>query len=646
MMENDIYTKKPTALKRLGEDVFIDIPLYESKKRYKTVYVNEALFQRYFEDDHTDFEHMANVIERYFSTTIEKEKSTGKRVGTAYVDKQADPLGISLNNNLGSGRAYYQYDIFNVKGEKTPLATSPRDDYSNGVLEFEKSIYETIASNSLFEDVTIQLSPILAILDIHEECRVFWKDRICKRAKIIRIDLDGSLDRITHVFQANQPLSKDALLDLARKIGELEGEKFLHRINHGAWSAGNISPKSHMIDFDTVCAVKYRAPQFSFTKKFIENYFGLEYLGQLKIIRSLVETKSVNVDDVDYTRLEKVLLQSRERYIHTHFAELMGFKDVSPNFMPQIRSLVEKFSTLTVKCYPVWEDLNLKCLESEYCAPFNFSRFFRYYPILRRHPDWDPLTAFSYMLECMKEVPAFTINDFIPQDGEEAIFKKNALIALEPYFINSYDDLLALSQECLEFITDYDELYTQLLENSPHLAGEAETNAYIINQDRTRLFMPHSIAGPIDDEKDVLPYKHLHKVIQTTILANKRRGSVHQNGLKVSNMTVFKQGYFATLHDQCHNHKISLNLFEDCFSCNSTDTWEVMINEKSYPCEVVKDNQIISIESPFFDNIALLPGTYQDIRFFRNDHLISLDNFIFVFTTEPQISSFADCVTG
>lgn len=351
-MENNLIHKKPLALERLGAEVFIDVPLYEAKEKYSPLYINETLFSQYFQDNNTNYGHMAQVIQQYFSTTIDPNKAEGKPIGTAYVDKQADPLKISLNNNLGSGRAFYQYDIFNIKGEKTPLAQSERDEYSNGVLELEKSIFETVASNSLYQDANIQLSPILAILDINENCTVHWKNKLCKRAKVIRLDLNGSLNRITHIFQTQRPLTRNELRHTARKIGIMEGEKFLHRIEHGAWSAGNLSEHAHMIDFDTVCAARYRAPQFSFTKWFIDNYFGLEYIGQLKILKSMVEATEINIDRVRYATLEKDLLEAREKHIHQNFAQLMGFEKVSSRHLPAITPLVNQFIKLSTLCYP------------------------------------------------------------------------------------------------------------------------------------------------------------------------------------------------------------------------------------------------------------------------------------------------------
>ena len=393
----------PDALQSLGEEVFLQVPLYATQAPYKAVYIDEALFREYFDDENTNFSHMAEIIEQHFSTTLNPDKANGKPIGFAYIDRQADPLKLSLNDNLGSGRAYYQGDIFNIKEEKTPLAQSTLEYYSNGVLELEKALFETIASNSLYGDVEIKLSPVLAVLDIQEPCTVHWKNKLCQRAKIIRLNLQGSLNRITHLFQAPKPLTRSNLIDMAQKIGAMEGEKFIRRIEHGAWSAGNISPNAHMIDFDTVCSVKYWAPQYSFTQRFIDNYFGHEYLGQLKILKSVVATPEINVERVSYPDIKSELLTARESHIRNAFPSLVGFKEVPSKYQPQLISLVKMFIKLSARCYPVIEELELKFIESQFCAPFNFAKFFRLYPILKRCNGWNTNLGLEVLVDCVRE---------------------------------------------------------------------------------------------------------------------------------------------------------------------------------------------------------------------------------------------------
>ena len=135
----ELLKAPPASFKRLGKDLFLPVPLYRAKKRYKPVYINAALFNRLFRPGKTlSFEEMAVFIQAYFNFTFEKEKGSGEPIGTAYVDRQADPLDLSLSGNLGSGRAYYVGKYFNIKGEKTPLAISSKRRFSDGLLEMER----------------------------------------------------------------------------------------------------------------------------------------------------------------------------------------------------------------------------------------------------------------------------------------------------------------------------------------------------------------------------------------------------------------------------------------------------------------------------------------------------------------------------
>jgi hypothetical protein len=639
-----IHDHPPTAVERLGREVFIEAPLYEAAEPYKPLYINETLFSWYFDDPNTDFDHMSRIIQSHFSTTLDITRSNGHPIGTAYVDRQADPLNISLNDNLGSGRAFYQDDIFNIKGEKTPLAQSPRTEYANGVLELEKSIFETIASNSLYGDVNIQLSPILAILDIHEPCRVSWKNTLCKRAKIIRVDMQGSLDRITHIFQAKRPMRRKELLETARKIGVQEGEKYLQRIHHGAWSAGNISAQANMIDFDTVSAVRYRAPQFSFTRWFLDNYFGLEWQGQLKILKSLATDTTINTERVPYRTLRQELVRTRQHYIERNFHRLMGFTRVHSRHQNALRRLVRKFQQLAPRCYPDPAALELKFLESQFCAPFNFSKFFRHYPLLRRCDDWDPYLGLEYLIDCVKAFPAFELDAVSSDDPDEAFFIQTVLKSLDRYFIHSNEELVACSAECLQFIQEYDQLFTRILADHPNQCGRIETRAYLVNEDRLHLLMPHSMAGPIDDNRDVLPYHRLHQVIRQTILSNRRSGQLRQGQLYASNMEIFQNGYFATLHNERHQHRLSLNFFDGCLTLLTRARYRIRVNGEFFPCQARQENEIVSLQSPLFDNLNLLEHRYGEIIFYYDDTPLAMESFMFSFTHHPQLENLASCI--
>lgn len=618
------YNLKPNALDDLGEDTFVKVPLYQSKIKYEAKYINTELFKKYFNDSNVNFEHMSKVISNEFSTTIDKKKSNGKIIGYAYIDKQYDPLKISMSGNLGSGRAYYQGDVFNIKGEKTPLAISEREEYSNGVLEFEKSIFETVASNSLYNDTSIKLSPILAILDIKEPCKVSWKKKTCKRAKIIRINIDGSLNRITHIFQGKKQLSANEIKNTAKAFGEQEGEKFLQRIEHGAWSAGNISSKAHMIDFDTVCAVKYRAPQFSFCIWFFENYFGYEHYGQAKILKSLANSKEINIENVSYKELSKIMFKARENYILNNFSKLMGFNYIDKKHLKSIKKLYKLFDELSRKCYPNPEFLSCKQVECYENSPFNFSRFFRLFPILKHRTNFEIFEAYNILTEQLCQFNDFDIKNFDRTNKNNKFYYNHVLQKINKNFIHSFDEYLKLSKKCILFIELYNKFYEKLLNDKTINKNEIELNAYKYNEDRKYLFMPNTIGGFLDKKANEYTSYQMHRAISLGIFSNKRNIEHKFLNLTPADVTILNEGFFAVLLNKNGQHKLSLNLYKDMLDINENDFFEIKINNKKYAVNKVEINEIISIQTDFIDNHMLLPNFYKKIFFYKNNKKISL----------------------
>lgn len=618
------YNLKPNALDDLGEDTFVKVPLFQSKIKYEAKYINTELFKKYFNDSNVNFEHMSKVISNEFSTTIDKKKSNGKIIGYAYIDKQYDPLKISMSGNLGSGRAYYQGDVFNIKGEKTPLAISEREEYSNGVLEFEKSIFETVASNSLYNDTSIKLSPILAILDIKEPCKVSWKKKTCKRAKIIRINIDGSLNRITHIFQGKKQLSANEIKNTAKAFGEQEGEKFLQRIEHGAWSAGNISSKAHMIDFDTVCAVKYRAPQFSFCIWFFENYFGYEHYGQAKILKSLANSKEINIENVSYKELSKIMFKARENYILNNFSKLMGFNYIDKKHLKSIKKLYKLFDELSRKCYPNPEFLSCKQVECYENSPFNFSRFFRLFPILKHRNNFEIFEAYNILTEQLCQFNDFDIKNFDRTNKNNKFYYNHVLQKINKNFIHSFDEYLKLSKKCILFIELYNKFYEKLLNDKTINKNEIELNAYKYNEDRKYLFMPNTIGGFLDKKANEYTSYQMHRAISLGIFSNKRNIEHKFLNLTPADVTILNEGFFAVLLNKNGQHKLSLNLYKDMLDINENDFFEIKINNKKYAVNKVEINEIISIQTDFIDNHMLLPNFYKKIFFYKNNKKISL----------------------
>ena len=516
---DDICAEKPRAMQRMGETVFVETPLYAAKQRVEAVYINLPLFARLFGAEKT-FGEAAALLEDEFSATIEAENGTGEIIGTAYVDLQADPLNLSLSGNLGSGRAYYRGGIFNVKGERTPLATAPTKKYSDGYLEMERCIWETLVANALQGAITTGLNAVLAVFDMKQFCDVGWRDEPVTRGKIIRIDENGELDRVTHLFHRQQPLAAKDWRAAAEGFGKQEADKFIERINHGTWSAGNISPAGHLIDFDTVCAVKTRSPQFSSTRWHPDNYFGSEYLGQQKLLAAMATDKALAPAGVAAAALQENMHLSFDHELITRFPELMGFArgmQIPVALQKDLADVVTSFRDLARKGYRQYEELSLKQANAAALGLFDFSLLFRYYPLLKRlglfaaedalaqiedHDTWeDPYKLFDE-----------TTLEPIAREHLDRVYA-----AIGEHFITDDDSFSALRLSALRFIKKYDRLFTALLATSGELHTVVEARAYAVNEDRFFLFPAYTLSFVIAVNKPGFSPERRHRMIAALV---------------------------------------------------------------------------------------------------------------------------------
>ena len=336
----------PEAVNRLGDEVFIKCPVYQCNQPVKVLYINQCLFATYCAEGAShNWQEMSDFIRVYFNLTLDITQSNAHQIGWAYVDKQADPLNLSLSGNLGSGRAYYVGRWFNIKGEKTPLATSQEAFFADGILTLDVGIWNCLIANTLYESMDCHLSPVLALL----EYTTIDKEITQKRSKVIRLDINGALDRVSHLFYKQEPLTKKQLVDIAPSLGKLDAAKVIQRVLHGSWSNGNTSPRGFLIDYDTVCAVKGRNPQYSDSGAYLDNYFSYEYLGKMKVIESLVNDPLLNPSLFhNEEELKSTIISERNNTLYAQFPHLMGFFDltIDTSLSSEIHRLCDQFIAL------------------------------------------------------------------------------------------------------------------------------------------------------------------------------------------------------------------------------------------------------------------------------------------------------------
>ncbi|MBI1216303.1 MAG: hypothetical protein GC185_10880 [Alphaproteobacteria bacterium] len=554
-----LLRERPGAVGRQGASTFVKTPVYRSKRQYKAVYINAALFHKLLSPKkRLSFHEMAAVIEAGFNITIEKKNAEGKAVGTAYVDRQADPLGLSLSGNGGSGRAWYAGKIFNIKGEKTPLAKSKQKRFSDGYLEMERCLWETLIADGLQGALANGLNAVLAVLDMDETCDVIWRDAPVRRGKIIRVDTSGELDRVTHLFQRKKPLTKAAMMKMAKGFGLLEADKFAERLVHGTWSPGNISPAGHLIDFDTVCATKGRSPQYSSTRWHHQNYFGYEHLGQLLVLEAVAKDKRLNRAGVTYDALKDAMLTAMKCRLEEKFITLMGFDaapDIRKRFGPEVEELCELWAELARKTYRKMAAFSSKDAQASLLPVFDFSAFFRIYPLQKRAG-----TFFA-------EESVFTMADTSLKnrfrDKKEKLTKEEqpyhdaVMEAIGGDFVTSEQELALLKIAALHFVRRYDALHAKIAAATKARMKEVEARAYVVNEDRFYMFPPHTVTFHLAERQQLAP-ETLDEIMRALVLSCRRDPAG-----RIADVHLYQQGYSFTELDGKGGYRRGFRFFGD-----------------------------------------------------------------------------------
>ena len=595
-LEHILY-ETPHSLARLGEATFLKRPLFATSSAYEPIYISRELFREIFKQN-LSWEQCAQVIKQLFSISLDKEQSNGKQCGWAFVDRQKDdPYSISLRGNQGSGRAYYTGPYFNMKGEKTPLVASTNPTISNGQLSMSDGIWSAFIANSLYKELNGKLAPVLAILRINK-----------KQSLIVRIDENGALDRLTHLFFKPKALTQQQLEQVAYQLGQLEAKKFIRRILHGAWSSGNTSLAGHLIDYDSICAVKGRQPQCSYTNKYLANFFGFEHLGQRINLKFLSDNTAINSENVAVSQLEAMFQQTYHQFLQAEFIELMGFNNIkkrSEPFRPLIKSLVLDFCELApLMRYVSWESCHADYPSSLFSHLFDFSCFFRVYPLLKLTKQFTPDLALKFLVDSPRQKQRLLTeyqesNAPLPQAVEWAL--KDYLI---PF---AQEDLEGFQAKALNFIEQYDTLFDQLQQTSKLSLLRLAARAYVINEDRLYLLSFLSPDALLVELQDNYPPKIIDRLIQNVINASERF-ITEESGYTADNR-VWIEGYSHLLLNQQGEYQAITYLYDDFidWTINQEDNWHVMVGNQTIAATCQADESGLCIRSqhlPFDQLIA------------------------------------------
>lgn len=535
-----VINNNPNITKYFKKNNLVKEIVYESKNKFIPVYINEKLYEEIFKEKYDQkyaFEKICNL----FSITLNPKNSNNKIVGYGYADKQEDPMGISLSGNKGSGRAFFYGQCFNIKGEKTTLATSPKEIYSNGKFSLDASIKETILANILSKELSIPTFETLAILDTTESFEylsdylasddtIKTTKYILPRAIEIRVNKDKRLYRVSNSFINKDKLSLDELKNFASKLANLEAEKFMKRFLHGSWSVGNISIDANLIDFDTATFVKGRHPQYSNTNKYKSNYFGYEMLGNKMILKSMCENLSKS--EIDYQGLENFMDNKYKEYLKVEFCKLIGL-DYNIHYKKYnylIDRILEKFIELSRKFIPNYYDLNVMEINCNNTFVFDFSNFFQNYLINKN--DNDLLLGVRLLLNETIAVNYKKIG-FI-KDKVNEFFSEHILL--------QNDDSYVLS-EAINFVNLYNELFNKIKEE--YDLKEIKFKQYILNMNKKYIYGDNAVYA-----------------VLSNLYSNKKIDNITLN--KIINHIIYTN--IINYDKNIDKHLCNLNLYEEYLS--------------------------------------------------------------------------------
>lgn len=497
--------------------------VYQAKEKYNVIYINSKLYAEIFKEKY-EWQTAKQRIIDMFSIALDEEKSNKQIAGKAYSDKQLDPTGIALSGNLGSGRAFFYKNCFNIKGDKTKLATAPKDIYNNGKYALSAAIKETVIANILVDDFIIPTFETLAILDKKErfdfEDEYMDADDVIRKEVYnlpcsieIRVNKEKELYRISNSLINKDKYTINELEDFCEKLAKIEANKFCDRFLHGSWSVGNISIDGNLIDFDTATFVKGRYPQYSNTNKYKSNYFGYELLGHKLMIKSILDYEKIENANKIETNLDDLMNEKYKENMKIRFCDLIGlnYNLHYKKYNKYIDSLYEKFNVLSRKFLPNYYETNVAENSGDITYLFDFSKFFQKYLITKKDYKNNILLGMKLLLNDTEYIEYEKIG-MIKEKIQEFFYEN---IVDEKNIDNSINN-------AMDFIEEYDELFN-LISKETELSN-IKVKQYIINANRNYLYGNENIYGEISYLYDIkkIDEKTTNRIINALINTNKR----------------------------------------------------------------------------------------------------------------------------
>lgn len=602
-----VLNDKPKCIDTMGNDLFVTMPIYKELDDFSVIYVNEKLYERIFNKKYI-FEEAVKDIKDNFSFTLYENGTSS--IGKCYVDKQGDPTGIALNENLGSGRAYYIGSNYNIKGEKTILCTSSMDDYNNGKYPLEAAFQEAMISEVLSDIFDIDTFRVLAIIDKNEKYKFPKSKGPLSCGLLIRYYENNELYRFSHRFVNNKKFNYEEITSICKKMGIIEGNKIIHRFLHGAWSLGNLSIDCNLIDFDTSFFVKGRHPSWIFSVAHKENYFGHEDEGEKRIIDILYDNNMLCCD-TSKDELYKIIDTEKYNTIIKGFLELISY---DLNIYSKYKDMVDELVSLFIKLYPKmvynYDKMNCSNFFSEKNNLFDFSNFFRFYNIYRcYHKNDDNL--FNLILNSKVELYQYSSIDFEHYNAVYNFIKED--------IIENSDDLEKAMEVANVFFEKFNR-FNEIVDNDLKISIYSKIKkAYLRNETKRYLMATTWLRGGLCNINSKYGPKLVNNIINFVTKYYTQKDYENFN----SDLIIYEEGmFYRNIKDNCYsyvfefynitNYKninlvIDNNIIElfktDNYKYNSNVINDLNLKEIS-KIDLIVDNQVLNLNIvDFKDNL-------------------------------------------
>jgi hypothetical protein len=224
----------------------------------------------------------------------------------------------------------------------------------------------------------------------------------------------------------------------------------------------------------------------------------------------------------------------------------MGF-DISlyPKYKNKIDNIASKFERLSKVCFANYELFDVTKCSSEKCNIFDFSKFFRYFPILKNR---ESLLA-HYLLTLVND-KAMLVNSKIDEKSKNII---------DGYFndilVKTMEDYLNVMMEAKEFIDEYSELYDDILNENNIKDDEAISNAFLINTRKRYLGYEEALRFELLEQyqNGLISSKQCHDIINIAI----------ESGCNsYLDLIIFEEGYFYIVMEENGKYHYELKLYD------------------------------------------------------------------------------------